>query len=285
MLEFFQDAAAYPFLRYALLAALLASVACGIMGSFVVVRRSTYIAGAISHTVLGGMGIAHYLSRVHDIDWATPLLGAAVAALLAALIMGFVTLYASQREDTILSALWAIGMAVGISFITATPGYYEDLMSYLFGNILMVGRSDLWLMGILDFILVVLVLMFYNKFLAISFQEELARLRGVRAGAYHFLLLVMIALTVVLLVQIVGIILVIALLALPAATAGLMTQRLWQMMLAAMVLSMIYTVGGLAISYSPEWPAGATIVEVAGIGYLLVLGGVFLVRKFRPRPH
>ncbi len=271
----------HAFLQYALLGALLASVACGIVGSFVVVRRTTYVAGAIAHCVLGGMGAARYMQRVHGVEWATPLLGATVAAVLAAFVIAAVTLSGRQREDTVLSAVWAIGMAVGISFITATPGYYEDLMSYLFGNILMVGMADLWHMAILDAVVIVMMLLFYDKFLVISFQPELARLRGIRVGAYHTLLLVSTSFTVVLLTQVVGLVMVIALLTLPAATALQFAGRLWSAMTLASALCLLFTVGGIAISYGPELPAGATVIQLAGAAYLLALFGKWMYRRIR----
>jgi zinc transport system permease protein len=240
------------------------------VGSYVVTRRTTYVAGAISHCVLGGMGFARYLERVHGVAWMTPLRGAALAAVVAALLIGAVTLRGKQRVDTVLSAIWAVGMALGISFIVATPGYNEDLMSYLFGNILMVAPGDLGLMVLLNAAVLGLVIPFYNKFLAISFNEQLARLRGIRVEVYELLFLVLTALTVVLLVKVVGIVMVIALLTLPAATAGFFVTRLSRMMVLAAGLSILFTCGGLAISYAPEWPAGATIVELAGGSYLLV---------------
>jgi zinc transport system permease protein len=273
----------HAFLQYAILAGLLASVACGVIGSFVVVRRTTYVAGAIAHCVLGGMGAARYLQRVHSVEWMTPLIGATVAAVLAALIIAAVTVSGRQREDTVLSAIWAIGMAVGISFITATPGYYEDLMSYLFGNILMVGMTDLTHMALLDVVIVTLMLLFYDKFLVISFQPELARLRGIRVAAYHTLLLVLISLTVVLLTQVVGLIMVIALLTLPSATALQFAQRLWIAMVVACVLCFAFTVGGIALSYGPELPAGATVIQVAGATYLLAVIGKRIWNKAATR--
>jgi len=254
-------------------------VACGVIGSFVVARRTTYVAGAIAHSVLGGMGAAHYFHRVHGVEWMTPLLGATIAAVLAALIIAAVTSSGRQREDTVLSAIWAIGMAVGISFITATPGYYEDLMSYLFGNILMVGGSDLMHMALLDVVIVTLMLLYYDKFLIISFQPELARLRGIRVGVYHTLLLVLISLTVVLLTQVVGLVMVIALLTLPAATALLFTRRLYSAMLAASALCLLFIVIGIAMSYGPELPAGATVIQVAGATFLLAVAGKWLWKK------
>lgn len=270
---FLQDVLRYSFLQYALLAGLLGAIACGIVGSFVVVRHTTYIAGAIAHSVLGGMGAARYLERVHGLEWATPLVGATVAAIVAALLIAWVTLGKTQRQDTVLSAIWAIGMAVGISCIAATPGYYEDLMSYLFGNILMVSPADLWMMAVLNLLVVVLTVLFYDKFLAISFQPELARLRGISVPVYEVLLLLITALTVVLLTQVVGLILVIALLSLPAAIAGQIARRLWVMMLIATVLCLFFVTGGLALSYAPELPPGATIIELAGGTYLLALLG------------
>ncbi len=279
MTLFWEHLQVHTFLQYAILCGLLASVACGVVGSLVVARRTTYAAGAIAHSVLGGMGAAHYLQRVHGVEWLTPLVGATIAAVVAALIIAAVTFSGRQREDTVLSAIWAIGMAVGISFIMATPGYYEDLMSYLFGNILMVGVSDLQYMVVLDAVIITLMLLFYDKFLIISFQPELARLRGIRVGFYHTLLLVLIALTVVLLTQVVGLVMVIALLTLPAATALHFAGRLWIAMAVASALCFLFTVGGIVLSYGPELPAGATVIQVAGATYLLAVAGKWIWRK------
>ena len=279
MTLFWEPLLIHTFLQYAILGGLLASVACGIVGSLVVVRRTTYVAGAIAHSVLGGMGAARYLQRVHDVEWMTPILGATAAAVVAALIIAAVTVSGRQREDTVLSAIWAIGMAVGISFITATPGYYEDLISYLFGNILMVGLSDLWHMAVLDAVIVTMMLLFYNKFLAISFQPELARLRGIGVGLYHTLLLLLTSLTVVLLTQVVGLVMVIALLTLPAATALHIARRLWSAMAVASALCFLFTVSGIVLSYGPELPAGATVIEVAGATYLLAIVGKWIWKR------
>jgi zinc transport system permease protein len=271
----------HAFLQNAVLGSLLASIACGFVGSFVVIRRTTYVAGAIAHCVLGGMGAACYAQRVLGIAWLTPLLGATVAAVVAALIIALVTLSGRQREDTVLSAVWAIGMAMGISFITATPGYQEDLMSYLFGNILMVGTSDLWYMAVLDLVVAGMMLLLYDRFLVISFQPELARLRGIRVGAYHTLLLVMISLTVVLLTQVVGLVMVIALLTLPAATALQYVKRFGHAIWLACSLCFLFTSGGIAISYGPELPAGATVIELAGTAYFITLISKRLAVRFR----
>jgi zinc transport system permease protein len=271
MLEFFHDVRVYTFLQYALLTGLLASIACGVVGSYITVRRISTIAGAIAHSTLAGMGAARYLERNLGMDFLTPLHGAVVAALLAALIIALVTLYGKQRSDTVLSAVWSLGMAVGILFIAKTAGYNEDLMSYLFGNILMVSPRELWIMGALDLLIVGFSLLFYRQFEAVCFDEEFARLRGLKVEIYYILLLCLTALTVVTLVQVVGIVMVIALLALPAAAAGYLTRQLWQMMLVAVLLNVLFMTGGLALSYQPDLPAGATIIILAGVAYLLVL--------------
>jgi zinc transport system permease protein len=279
VLEFVTDLQRHAFLQYALLAGVLASVACGVVGSYVVARRITYIAGGIAHCVLAGMGAARYLAVVHGWTWLHPLHGATVAAVVAAFIIGIVSLRAREREDTVISALWAVGMAVGVLFISRTPGYSQDLMSYLFGNILLVGRGDLWLILILDVVVVGVSVLFYGRFLAVCYDEEFARLRGVRVEAYYLLLLVLAALTVVVLVTVVGIVLVIALLTLPVAVAGHFVRRLWHMMLLATLLSLLFTTAGLAVSYGPDLPAGATTIVLAGAAYLLVSAGAALRRR------
>lgn len=276
--EFLTDLPRYPFLQHALLVGVLAGVACGIIGSYVVTKKISYIAGSISHTVLGGLGAARYFQVVHGWDWFAPLYGAVLASLLAALAIGLVSMKARQREDTVIGALWAVGMAAGILFISQTPGYNEDLMSYLFGSILMVSAQDLWLIGGLDLLVVIVAALFYNQFLAICFDEEFARLRGIRVEGFYLLLLCMTALTVVLLVTVVGIIMVIAIITLPAAVAGEFTKRLWHMMLLSALLTVAFTTTGLALSYGPNLPAGATIIVIAGAAYLVSVVGVRLFR-------
>lgn len=275
MFQFLTDLQQFSFLQYAVMTGIMASIACGIIGSYVTVRRTTYIAGAIAHCTLGGMGIAGYLSKEQGLTFFTPLIGAVCAALIAALIIAWMLNNATVRLDTVLSAVWAIGMAIGIIFISKTSGYNEDLMSYLFGDILMVSFNDLVLITILDIFLLICVFLFYNRLVAISFDEEFARISGIRVDMYNTLFLCLVALTVVLLVQVVGIILVVALLALPAATAGQLTRRLPAMMFTASLLCLISTTGGLVVSYTPNLPAGATIIIIAG---LLYLGSLFLAK-------
>ena len=277
-MEFLSALVQHEFLRNAVFTGLLAAVACGVVGSYVVVRRISYIAGSIAHCVLGGMGAARYFSVVHGWEWCHLLYGALASALLAALVIGWVSLRFRQREDTVIGAVWALGMAVGILFIYETPGYNEDLMSYLFGNILLVSAREMWLLVGLDIMVVLLGLVFHKPLLAVCFDEEHARLRGIHVELFYLLLLCLTALTVVVLVSVVGIVLVIALLTLPAAAASQFTRTLWQMMAGAVVISMGVTTLGIALSYSPNLPTGATIIVLACVVYLLATLGRSLTR-------
>lgn len=271
MTQFFADLVTYDFLQRALLAGLLAGIATGVVGTYVVVRRITYIAGSIAHCVLGGMGAAQFLHVNHGWTWLTPTHGALAAALLAAMIIGWVSLRVKEREDTVIGALWAIGMALGVIFIHMTQGYGQDLMSLLFGDILLVTSADIQTILVLDALVLGVCILFYNQFLAVCFDEQFARLRAVPVEFYYLLLLCLTALTVVVLVKVVGIIMVIALLTMPAAIAGTLSRSIGTMIILAAVLSAAFTATGLALSYGPDLPAGATIILVAGAAYLLVV--------------
>ncbi|OGV56824.1 MAG: hypothetical protein A2017_21640 [Lentisphaerae bacterium GWF2_44_16] len=267
------------FLRYALIAGLMASIPFGIIGSYVVTRRISYIAGAISHSVLGGIGLAIYLKTALHISWCDPMCGALAAALASALLIGFVSMYAKQREDTVIGAIWSVGMASGILFIAKSPGYI-DAMSYLFGNILLITRNDLFVIGGLNILILLICILFHDKFLAICFDEEFAILRGINVKFYYLLLLCLTALTIVLLVRIVGIVMVIAFLTLPAAVGGHFSRRLSFMMFISAAICMSFTFFGLWASYSWDLPSGSTIIVFAGLCYILTaIASQFLKRR------
>lgn len=276
MSDFFSALAEHGFLQTAVIAALLASIGCGVMGTYVVVKRITFIAGGIAHSVLGGMGAAVY----YGFD---PLHGALLAAIASALLIGWVRLYWRAQEDTLIGALWAIGMAIGVLFIDKAPGYQSDLMSYLFGNILLVPKESLWFMAALDVALLAVVAAYHRQFLAVVFDEEFARLRGVPVGFFYLLLLVLIAVTVVLLIQVVGLILVLALLTLPAAIAGHYVHSLGRMMLIAIIIGSVMSISGLAVSYTPDLPAGPVIIIMVGIVYVLSALFVQVRQRLRAR--
>ncbi len=270
-----------PFLRYAVIAGLLGGIAFGMVGTVVVTRNLVAIGGAIAHAALAGIGAACYCQQSFQWQWCTPLLGATAAAMLAAWLVGLASLYARQREDTVIGAIWAIGMAIGMLFLARTPGYV-DLQSYLFGNILLIGTRDLYWLVVLDFVVIAGFVLFFRWILAVIFDRDFAALRGVRSNLVFLGLLQLIALTVVLLVNIVGVFMVIALLALPAATAGELSRRLPGMMALAIAFSALFSLGGIWISYSWELPTGPVIVVLAGILYLAVLAARYLWSRRSP---
>jgi len=268
MIEFLQALRDVPLLRFALYAGLISSVTFGVVGSFVVARRIGYIAAGIAHSILGGIGASYYLARTYGWEsWCTPMLGAVIAALASAAIIGWVSLRVKEREDTIIGAIWAFGMAVGLLFIFFTPGKAVNLDSFIFGNILFTSRGDVIATVILGAIVLTLIALFYHKLVAVCFDEEFARLRGISSKAYYLLLLGITAISMVLLVRLAGIILSLALIVLPAATASKISKRLWTIMVIATGLSMIYNVYGLALSYQLEVPTGPLIVVMGSIVY------------------
>ena len=262
-----------PFFRYAVIAGLLAAIPFGIIGTYVVVRRISYIAGAISHCMLGGVGMGLYLQNAMGISWFGPLQGAILVALLSAVILAFVSFFAGQREDSVIGALWSAGMAIGLLFIAKTPGY-TDPMSYLFGNILLITRNDIFFVLALDVLVVGVVGVFYHKFMAICFDNEYAGLRGIRTHWLYLVLLCLTALTIVLLVRIVGIVMVIALLTLPAAIASNFATSIRQMMLIAILFCAIFILSGLSVSYQLDLPSGPVIITIAAVVYLIVSLGL-----------
>jgi zinc transport system permease protein len=271
MTHFFSALSANPFLVTALIAGFAAAFASGIVGSFVVVKRIVSISGSIAHTVLGGMGICLWLRRTYGFDFLTPLQGALAAGLLSAMLMGWIHLKYREREDTVIAAIWATGMSIGVIFIALTPGYNVELLNFLFGNILWVSHSDIALLLGLDVFIAVVIALCYRRFLAICFDEQQALLQKVPVHTLYLLLLCLVAIAVVLLIQVVGAILVITMLAIPAAIASTFTQTLARMMMIATLLGAVFTFLGMFFSYELNWPPGATISLVAAVFYSLNL--------------
>jgi zinc transport system permease protein len=254
----------FEFMRNALAAGLLASLICGIMGSLVVVNRIVFLSGGIAHAAYGGIGLAFFFGWPY-------LSGTLAFSLAAAMVMAVISLRARHRADTVIGVLWAVGMATGIVLIDLTPGYNVDLMSYLFGSILTVPVSDLWIMLFLALGIVAVNVYFYQDFLAMSYDEEFARVRGVAVAPLYFLLVAMLAVTVVLIIQVVGLILVIALLTIPTFIAEKYAPSLAKMMILASVLNMGFTLCGLWLAYRYNLTSGAAIILVAGSGFFLTL--------------
>jgi len=271
-MSFFEALRTNPLLVSAVIAGLASSVVSGIIGSYVVVKRIVFISGSISHSVLSGIGFCLWLERAKGIEWFSPLEGALVAGILSALIIGWIHLHYRQREDSVIAALWSVGMAVGILFISQTPGFNVELTNFLIGNILWVTPTDLYILFGLDIFILLVVMCMHKRFLAICFDEEQAKLQGLPVNSLYLLLLVLTAVSIVLLIQVVGIILVMTMLTIPAAIANLFTSRLSMVMFIAVLISCCFTFGGTWLAYHVDWPGGATIALIAGIAYIATLG-------------
>ena len=264
------EALQFDFMRNALAAGLMASVICGIMGTLVVVYRIVFLSGGIAHAAYGGIGLSFFFNWPH-------LPGTIGFSLFAAMVMAAVTYTVKHRADTIIGVIWALGMAFGIILIDMKPGYNVDLMSYLFGSILTVPRSDLLIMAIVAVIMTTLVVYYYQDLLAMSYDEEFAKIRGVPVKKLYFGLIGMLAVTIVLVIQVVGLILVIALLTIPPFIVEKYAKSLGQMMVASSFLGAVFSVTGLWCSYRYNLTSGASIIMVAGIVFLVFL----LVDKIR----
>lgn len=264
MIQSFIEAMQYSFMQNAMLAGVLVSIACGVIGTYVVIKRIVFISGGIAHTAYGGVGLGYFLGF-------NPTVGAILFSLASAWGMGLVEKKTRERSDTIIGAMWAIGMAVGIILVDKTPGYKADLMSYLFGSILAVPSGDLRIMVVLDAVIITLVFLFFKELQAISFDETFARAIGVPVDFVYMLLLTMIAFSVVMMMRVVGLIMVIALLSIPASISGMFVKDMKKMMLLSSILGMVFTSIGLLLSYYMNLTSGATIILVAGGAYLVSL--------------
>jgi len=277
-MNFLEAIVSHSLILYALLGSFLAAIVSGIVGSYVVVKRIAFLAGSISHSVLGGIGVALWLQKRHGIEWMTPLIGALVAAIISALLIGFIRIKFREREDSIIGALWTVGMAIGVLFISATPGFNVELTNFLIGNLLWVTPEDLWILAALNVIALILIVPLHKKLLALCFDEEQATLQGVAVQPLYMMLLILIAISVVLLTQVVGVLLVLTMLTIPAAIGNLFTRSLSFMMGLAMILSCFFSFSGMWIAYDFDLPPGATIALITGLAYgiLLLLKTKFL---------
>jgi zinc transport system permease protein len=274
MIEIIRDLWQYDFLRHALFAGILASVACGIIGAYIVVKRIVFIAGGISHTAYGGIGLGYFLGF-------NPIIGAIIFSLAGAGGIALIRQKARQLEDTLIGIMWALGMAIGIMLIDKTPGYAPNLMSYLFGNILTVPTYDLFLMAVLDIVIFAAVALLFKEFQALTFDEEYAEISGLPVAFLNSLLLCLIAMTVVILIRIVGIILIIALLTIPAAITIQFSHNLKKMMIYSVLLGIIFTTSGLILSETYNITSGATIIFIACASYVISLLIRWLIKVVR----
>ena len=273
MIDLLRNMFSYDFMRNALFASFLVGVACGLIGTLVVLNRIVFLGGGIAHAAYGGIGLAYYFGQ-------DPMLGAILFSILSALGMGLVHLRTKARSDTLIGVMWSIGMAIGIIFVSLTPGFKADLMSYLFGSLLAVSGSDLQVMALIAALVLVFVVLLYRSLQAISFDETFSTIRNLPVAALYLVMLVMIGLTVVVAMRIVGLIMVIAMLTIPPATANLFLKDMKGMMLLSIGLGWLFSIIGLILSFALNLQAGSIIILVAALSYLAAAA----VKKLIIRP-
>ena len=275
MIDLLRNMFSYDFMRNALFASLLVGVACGLIGTLVVLNRIVFLGGGIAHAAYGGIGLAYYFGQ-------DPMLGAILFSILSALGMGLVHLRTKARSDTLIGVMWSIGMAIGIIFVSLTPGFKADLMSYLFGSLLAVSGSDLQVMALIAALVIVFVVLLYRSLQAISFDETFSTIRNLPVAALYLVMLVMIGLTVVVAMRIVGLIMVIAMLTIPPATANLFLKDMKGMILLSIGLGWLFSTVGLIVSFALNLQAGSVIILVASLSYLLAAGVKKLIVHLKP---
>lgn len=261
----------YQYFINAVLAAFLAAVSCGIVGTYIVTRRIVFISGGITHTSFGGIGIAYFLGF-------NPILGAAVFAVLSGLGIEFFSRKGNIRNDSVIAMIWSLGMAIGIIFIYLSPGYAPNLMTYLFGSILTVNRFDLFSLLALTLLIILFFVLFFRRIQYVSFDEEYASTLNLRVGFINYSLMALVALTIVFNIKLVGIILLLSLLTIPQNAANMITRDYRKIVLLSVLIGFIGSLSGLLISYYLNIPSGASIIFCLAVIYLL-LRGIMAVRK------
>lgn len=254
----------FSLFEYSIYASFLLAITIAIAGSIMLVTRSSYIAASIAHGSYGGIGLAIWLG--------TPLLLTTLGfAATLALLLAYITLQNPARKDLIIGTIWAVGMSLGILFIDLTPGYNTDLMAYLFGNILLIAKEDVWFLAITDIVLVATTAMLYNQLLAVAYDPDFAKVRGIKVGFIHTLTILLLALAVIASIRAVGLILVIALFSIPPFIAERLAKNMVQMILFSAILALGFLFVGLATSYYLNVSATATTILAAALGFILSL--------------
>lgn len=253
----------YRFLTNALLASILSGLVCGIIGTYIVARRTVFLSGGITHASFGGIGIAYYFG-------ANPIAGAAVFAVLSALGIEWVSGRKKMREDSAIGIMWSVGMAIGIIFIYMTPGYVPNLMSFLFGNILTVTGGDLIALGSLAAVVVAVFAAAWRQIVFAAFDSQFARSRGVPVSFISYAMAVLVALAIVFSIKTVGIVLLISLLTLPAVIANTFTKSYGRITVWAVIFGIVGNMTGLVTSYYMNIPAGAATIFVLTLTLIIV---------------
>ncbi len=253
----------FNFIQNAVLSAVLASIACGIVGTIIIEKKLVMMSGGIAHTSFGGVGLGYYLNI-------EPIIGALVFAVGAALGIATIKRRNHTQSDALIGMFWAVGMASGLLFIALTPGYPPDMTTYLFGDILTVSYTDLYIMITLDAIIVLVLIVLFNYLKSYLFDQTFTAVRGIKTVFLEYMLFILISLTIVVLIRVVGIILIIALLSVPPAIIKQFTYSLKKIMLFSILLGVIFCLSGLWISYELNIASGASIILFSVVTYMIV---------------
>lgn len=266
------EAVQFEFMQNAVLAGILTAIICGMLGALIVINRISFISGGIAHSAYGGIGIAIY--------WKLPFLITTLSfSVGAALIIGLISLHRKHRSDSIIGVFWAAGMSLGIVLAELTPGYRGELISYLFGSILTVSKTEIGLMAGLAMVIFMGIIFYYHELLALSYDEEFARVKGIPTDLFYIGLLVLLALSVVSVVRVIGMVLIIALLTIPPLIIEPYVKSLKGMMVGAVILNIFFTIMGLWCSYAMDLASGASIVLVATASYGISTALLFFLKE------
>ena len=269
LLELFQ----YTFFQHALWGSLFASIACGVIGTYIVTRRLVFISGGITHASFGGIGIGLYTG-------VSPLLSAAIFSVLSAFGVEWLSKRNDMREDSAIAVFWTFGMAVGIIFSFLAPGFTPELSSFLFGNILTITLTDIFMRALRSFALCIFFGTFLRPIVSIAFDREFARSQGLPVTIFEYTLMMFVALTIVACLRMVGIVLAISLLTLPQMTANLFTFSFKRIIFLSIGIGYLSCLGGLLISYQLQVPSGACIIFISILIYVFAkIGKMFFSKQ------
>ena len=245
-------------------ASILLSIAIAIIGSLIVINKTTAITGSIAHGSFGGIGIALFIGS-------SIILTTSIFTIFLALILSFISIKYPHRLDSLIGVIWAVGMSIGIIFLSLTPGYNSDALSYLFGNILLVSNQDLIFMGMVDILILISIIFLYHRFIAMSYDKEFLSLRGINANLLYTYFLILTSLTIVMSVRAIGIILILALFTIPALIAEKFTKKFYSMMILSGILGAVFMISGILVSFFYNISPTPTIVIIAGVALILSL--------------
>ncbi|OQY08277.1 MAG: hypothetical protein B6I28_04890 [Fusobacteriia bacterium 4572_132] len=268
MIDFVFEIFKYKFFINAALAVILATISCGIIGTYIVNRKMVFISGGITHASFGGIGIGFFLGI-------NPIVSAAIFAVLSSIGIEYISEKIEITKDSLIGILWSFGMAIGIIFISLTPGYAPNLMTYLFGNILTVSDFDLKLMLGLNIILIIVFKLFLKEIIFISFDEIYLRSKKIPTKLMNYFLISLVALTIVINIKIVGIILVISFLTIPQAIAGIFSKKYIELIIYSIFFGFLGGISGLLVSYFLDIPSGASII----FSYIVIFGFLKILTK------